>query len=171
MTSRVQVRFAATVYDTPDTLASNPGPQGSTRYAFVRTLAATYRWALGDVSTADGIAVIGVSGGAQGRWIRIRPESRGDDLPDADGIIEVGGNYWRVLAEGILTAPRVLLLGTVNAARGDVLTITRHDTSPNALTIDNAGPLGGTLVTLTGAGWLDAEFDGADWLTKRTGTI
>ncbi|MFQ5425417.1 MAG: hypothetical protein ACE5F9_15740 [Phycisphaerae bacterium] len=134
---------------------------------------ALYRFAVGDTSTADGVAVLSHNGGTAGRWLRVRLPIKGSDLTDADATIQVGGNYWRVLPAATLSANRQLTLGTTNAAAGDIVTVTRLDMTANTYAIVNGGPAAGTLVTLAVSvkAFADLYFDGTDWLLMRAAAM
>lgn len=163
----------AGTYLTAAELASRDGPLTSERYAYVVEFDAHFAWYLGDTDTADDINIIEPSGGGQGRWKRIRGTSTGNDLGDGNATIQVGGTgggQWRVLPDGTLTGASQLTLGTTYAVTGDRITITRLDTEAYTYTIVNGGGGGGTLATfpVSKKAFLDAEFDGTNWVAKRS---
>lgn len=167
------VRWSPTVYGTVAELASRGGPQTATRYAYVVEEDAHYAWHLASVVTADQVNIITPSGGGIGQWIRIRTTPRGANLTDADATIAVTAGRWRVLPVGTLTANRILTLDDNFAAEGDQMTITRLDVGAFMYRIDNGGAGGGTLATMAVGrrAFLDAEFDGANWIHKRSGLM
>ena len=113
-------------------------------------------------------------GGVVGRWIRVRMPLQGDDLTDAAEDVGVGGNYWRVLpAATPLTASRTKTLITSNAARGDIITITRLGLGNYTMLVVNGGAGAGTLFTLPAneAWWCKSYFDGTNWLAHSAGQM
>lgn len=129
----------------------------------------TYQWIPGDVTTTDGINVLGYTGGTPGAWRRLAHEDQGAALTDASATVYVSGDSWRRLPAGTLTASRTLTLGTTNARAGYDLTISVEGTGAYAYTLANGGTNGGTLGTFSGAGFIHAQFDGTDWKVRGFG--
>jgi hypothetical protein len=142
-------------------------------FAFVVELGALFRWVVGSTATADGVTVIGHTGGTNGRWIRLRTPIKGDDLATGDATIHVTGNFLRVLPVSTLLANSTLTLGTTNAAEGDELTVTRADVEAFTYQIDNGGVGAGTLCTMpiSTAYWADFYYDGTNWSMTRGGAL
>lgn len=161
-------RFAATVYQTPANLAQQPGPLTDERYAFVKSLCDVFSWTPGSALTADNINVIAHSGGQAGRWLKLRSAHNGADLGDADATLQVSGDVWRILPAATLTDNRTVTIGTTNAVAGDKIQITRLDATEYTLAIVNGGAGAGTLCTMLGEAFAEAQFDGTDWVLKAS---
>jgi hypothetical protein len=97
----------------------------------------------------------------------------GANLTDAAATIQIGEGGWRVLQAGVLTANRVLTLGTTNAVAGDEILITRRDVGAFTYTVANGGVGGGNVVVMpvSKAAFVLCVFDGTNWAMKQLGTI
>ena len=131
-----------------------------------------FRFVADSILVDDGFTVIGTNGAGQaGRWLLVRQPHQGADLLDsAAQTVDVTGDFWRVLPAIPITQNIVLTLGTTNAGAGDRITITRLDVAAFTVTVDNGGTGGGTLATvpISSQAFGDFEFDGTDWLKKRS---
>lgn len=162
-----QPRQHATVYETVDALAQDPGPQTDIRYAVVLELGPEiFKWYLYASDPADGVNVVAPSGGASGRWKRARFDDRGDDLGDASAALLVSGGRTRILPAATLTADRTLTLDDAGAVQGDEILVIRNDATAFVLTIANGGAGGGNVAVMPSSNrsWCRARFDGTNWI-------
>jgi hypothetical protein len=164
--------YGMTVYLTLAHLAARPGPLGDTRYAFVVDKGAAYKWIAGSALTADGFNIVDVYGGGIGQWLRVVENDRGADLTNADASIAVFAGCWRVLPVATLTAHRVVAILKDGALPGDIVTITRLDTSAFTLTVRTMIGLVPDDVVMPGGApmFVDKEYDGVNWVTRRVGS-
>lgn len=166
------IRLHAVVYATAVSLAADPGPSTSTRYAVVLDLGArVFSWSLGNTDTIDSVTCIGHNGGSIGRWKVIRDRNWGADLADAAATIYPSGKEVRVLPAATLTANRILTLGTTSAAADDELWLVRNDTSAFTFTISNGGAGAGTVAVMPVSvrAWCRVKFDGTNWVHIGSG--
>lgn len=142
-------------------------------YTIPLDLPRLYKWIAGNQADADDVAVLEHSGGTIGRHHLVRCPDKGADLTDADATIQVGGNFWRVLPAATLTANHMLTLGTTNAADGDVIEVTRLDSTAFTYAIVNGGPGAGTLCTfpISVRTWGRFCFDGTNWSLRAGGQL
>lgn len=143
-------------------------------YALPLTLPKPFRWVLGSTETNNGItAIASIGPGNPGAWLDMPLPDQGADLADADALVGVGGNVWRVLPAGTLTANRALVLDPVGARQGHVIEVTRFDVSAHTVTVTNGGTGAGLLVTLPASARSNAlfYFNGVDWLLRRSGLM
>jgi hypothetical protein len=129
----------------------------------------TYQWIPGDVTTTDGINVLGYTGGTPGAWRRLAHEDQGATLTDASTTIYVSGDTWRRLPAGTLTTDRTLTLGTTNTRAGYDIVVSVEGTGAYTYAVANGGTAGGTLVTFAGPGFIHAQYDGTDWKVRGFG--
>ncbi len=162
-------RRAVTVVSTRTALGATYG-QPTERYAQCLD-GGLFRWTLNDTSTADGRVVIAATGGAVGRYKRVREDDQGAVLTDANATLQVGEGFWRRLPAATLSDNRTLTLGTTNAAAGDVIEITREDVGAYTVAVVNGGPAAGTLLTFPVSEKWHARFyfDGTNWVARAAG--
>lgn len=156
-------------------MRADVGPM-ETRYAIPLDVPAVFKYLVGDTSTDDGINVIvPTGGGLAGAWIRLREDTRGADLTNADATITIAGNRLRELPASTLTASHTLTLGTTGAKPGDEIEIVRFDVGAFTYAIANGGPAAGTLVTLPVSAHSKcvARFNraGSDWELRSSGLM
>lgn len=166
-------RRAATIRTSIAAMEADVGPD-LTHYNIPLDKPRLYRWLVGDISTADDIAVLDHNGGTPGRWILVRDDIQGTDLTDADETLAVGGNFYRQLPSTVpLTVNRIKTLSTTNAAAGDMIHVTRLGLGAFTMAIVNGGPAAGTLFTLpiSQAWWAKAYFNGTNWLAHSAGQM
>lgn len=164
---------AITVRASVSDMQSRRGPQ-VTAYNFPEDRGRVFKWTLGPaVLTQDGVTVIDSNGqGSTGQWILMREPVDGADIPDvAATTITVSEDFYRRLPT--VGQATVITLGTTNAQRGDIITITRTDSSAFTVAVVNGGPGAGTLVTfLSGLeAFGDFYFDGTNWEKMRAATM
>ena len=160
---------AATVKTTAAKMATQKGNTSPEYNMPLDKGGAIFEWIPSGTDAVDSETVFGNQGGVPGTWRRVREDTKGADLADANATIQIGGKAWRVLPISTLTDNRVLTLGTTNARAGDQLTITRLDVEAFTYQIDNGGAGVGTLVTFAVSvrSFADLQFDGTNWLLKR----
>lgn len=169
--------YAPLVRATAAYMASLYGPPVE-RYELPLDLGELFKFVVGSTLTADGVAVLGHSGGTAGRWVKVRRPDRGADLTElatGNATITVGGKRWRTIPAATLTTNRTITLATTNAAEGDEIEITRLDTTANTVTVNNGGLGGGTLVTLpvSARAWGRFYFNetSGNWLHRGSGLL
>lgn len=108
----------------------------------------------------------------QGIYDAVFAAPKGADLTDAAVTITIAQGRWRVLPAAILSANRIITLGTTGAAAGDRIEITRLDAGAFTLAFVNGGAGAGTLVTLpvSKVNFARFYFDGTNWLLMAVGT-
>ena len=171
--SQPDPRQKATVYLTAADLANDPGPLTTVRYAFVLELGPeVWRWAYGDVSTADDVNIIeSANGGGLGRWIRARATLRGADLTTGNQTITVAGNRWRVIPAATIAGASVITIDDAGAVEGDEILVTRNGVEAFTVTLVNGGAGAGNLVVMPAGfrSWALSGFDGTNWVHKASG--
>jgi hypothetical protein len=81
------------------------------------------------------------------------------------------GRRSHYLLAGTMSQGETITLGTTGALAGDVITITRTSTSAQTAAIVNGGAGAGTLFTMPASkvNFVDARFDGTNWILYRAG--
>lgn len=163
---------AITVRTTAANMTARVGP-AVPHYNMPLDRGRVFRFVEASVLTADDITVITTNGqGTQGRWLLVREPTKGVDLTDtASQSITVSGDFYRRFPTVSQTS--TVTLDTTNAEAGDVITITRTDTSAFTVAVINGGPGAGTLVTflVSVQAFGDFYFDGTNWEKQRAATM
>lgn len=159
-------------------LRSQPGPSLFPTYCFVLSLGAVYAWTPNsqatDAGTDTSTAVVPLTGGFEGAWLRQWLDDEAlDPLGNADATLTVDQGLWLTLPAGTLAANHTLTLSTTNAAPGAYVEVTRLDTSGNTFTLVNGGQAGGTVCVMPAGSRSNALawFDGANFLHRRSGLM
>lgn len=161
------------IFATPGTLSAIRAPLTSERYAFVASLDALFSWSPLSNATADDVNVIAPTAAGTGRWVRVVANNAGTALADADASIAVADGRKRTIPAATLSASRTITLATTNALAGDIIEITRLDTTANTVAIVNGGPGAGTIATMpvSARSFIACRFDGANWNHLRSGLM
>lgn len=162
---------AATVWPSVAVLEAATGPATNGAYAVPEDRPILFEWVLGD-STALSSTSLGHTGGSNGRWLaRGSAEGiiydLGTALTDADQTLSysLGGRWRRQIVA--LTANRIKRLAASGAVAGNVLLLTREETSAFTLTVKD--DVAGTTLWTCAAGiqWVgEAIFDGTNWVKR-----
>lgn len=166
------------VVATVNNLRAVPG-QELTRYVYLLDQQAVFRWVLNSGATDDGfLAIVPITGGFMGAWLRERPNERGPNITSASftshaATIGCGVGYWQVIAASSLTANSTITLDSAGAVVGDWKEFTREDTTGYTIDIVNGGIAAGTLTTLP-AGMRSFGkwyFDGVNFIRRQSSVL
>ena len=165
-------RRALTVYPTLTAMRAEAGGLYA-HFALCLENGRAYEWVVDDTTATNTETVLAATGGTPGRWLMVRAYERGANLTDANATRYVYAGRHRRTPAATRGASGTLTRATLGAAAGDVVTVTRLDTTAFTVAVVNGGVGAGTLVTLpvSVAAFADCEFDGTNWALLRAATI
>lgn len=149
-------------------IAADRGPD-TERYSIPLDRPSLYIWRIKSPDTADGVRILGHTGGTAGQWEEVRFPDRGADLTDANVTLHVTDDVWRVMPVSTLGDNRAVTLSPTLAQEGDRIEVTRLDAEAFTLEIINGGTGAGTLLTMPASKRSFAKFyfDGVDWVLRE----